>query len=401
MEQDTAVKKTNSDGWNVVRTIAIVRAISILGDELAIFALLLREKHNGGGAFAIAAIMAAGQLPLIFLAPLAGVVADRVPIRRLAPIVGALQAGFAALLVVKAPLWISLVLIALIGAGQAFTAPSWSATLPEIAGKDFMPRAMSLIQALYSLAALGGPAVAGIMVSQLGYVTPLIFDALTFALLALVPTFLTLPRHAREISRRTKGDLWSGLQIVRDDPAIRALAILGFSLNVTLGVFNVAELFFALNNLHASTFIYGIVGSTFAVGMLAGALVNKRRDVGPAQVSTNAIVGIWLVSFGIILTAFSWHWVFLIPTAALAGVGASTANAFFGALMLQIAPENSRGRVVAAVQGLSSAGQIISLALGGVIVSVIDPRYAILISGIACLVALVLFSPGVKRTANQ
>jgi hypothetical protein len=61
------MRKANPKGWNTVRVIAIARAVSIFGDELAVFSLLLREKHNGGGALAIAAIMAAGQFPLIFL----------------------------------------------------------------------------------------------------------------------------------------------------------------------------------------------------------------------------------------------------------------------------------------------------------------------------------------------
>ena len=92
------MRKANPMGWKTVRVIAISRAISLLGDELAIFALLLRVKHNGGGALSIAAIMAAGQLPLILLSPWAGTITDRVPVRRLAPIVSFAQAVFAALL---------------------------------------------------------------------------------------------------------------------------------------------------------------------------------------------------------------------------------------------------------------------------------------------------------------
>lgn len=387
--------KPNPKGWKTVRTIAISRAISLLGDELAIFALLLRVKHNGGGALSIAAIMAAGQLPLILLSPWAGTITDRVPVRRLAPIVSVVQAVFAALLAFNSPLVVSVLLICLIGVGQALSGPAWSATLPEIVGKEAMPRAMSLMQALYALAGIAGPAIAGLMVSKLGYVSPMLADAATFMLIALVPFFLTLPFHAREKGPRVRGDVWVGLQIVRKEPVIRALTILGFSLNVTVGMYSVGELFFVLNNLHATTFIYGLVGSTFAAGVLVAAVINERREVRQERLPANVIGGALMAGLGVFLTSLSWHWVLLFPTAALAGIGASTLNAYFFALMLQRAPDASRGRVTSAVQGVMSAGQIASFAIGGAVVSVIDPRIAILLSGLACLAMTGVLAPTV------
>lgn len=389
------MRAVNPPGWNTIRVIAISRAISLLGDELAIFALLLRVKHNGGGALSIAAIMAAGQLPLILLSPWAGTITDRVPVRRLAPIVTAVQAILAGLLAFNSPLAVSVLLIFLIGVGQSLSGPAWSATLPEIVGKDAMPRAMSFMQALYALAGIAGPAVAGLMVSTLGYVSPMIADAATFALITLVPMFLTLPFHARERGPRVRGDVWVGLQVVRNEPVIRALTILGFSLNVTVGMFSVGELFFVLNNLHATTFIYGLVGSTFAGGALLAAVINERREVSQERLPANVIAGALMAGLGVFLTSLSWHWALLFPTAALAGIGASTLNAYFFALMLQRAPDASRGRVTSAVQGVTSAGQIASFAIGGVVVSVIDPRIAILLSGLACLAMTGLLAPTV------
>ncbi|OIQ70913.1 enterobactin exporter EntS [mine drainage metagenome] len=375
----------------------------MVGDELAIFALLLREKHDGGGALSIAVILAAGHLPLILLSPWAGTIADRVPVRRLAPFVNVLQAVFALLLTINGPLYLSLGLIALIGAGQAFTAPAWSATVPEIVGIDALPRAMSLMQALYALAGIVGPGIAGLMVGRLGYVTPMIANSATFVVLAIVPAFLTLPFHARERGPRQSGEVWAGLQIVRTEPVIRAVMILGFSLNVAVGAFNVAELFFALDNLHATTFVFGLVASTFAAGSLVAAVVNERRDISQAQLPMNIIMGSLMGGCGVFLTALSWHWILLLPTAALTGVGFSTLNSYAVALILQRSPEASRGRVMSAVQGLSSVGQITSLALGGIVVSVIDPRIAILLSGSGALLVLALLSKGLigSSTRNQ
>ena len=166
-------------------------------------------------------------------------------------------------------------------------------------------------------------------------------------------------------------------------------------------MYSVGELFFALNNLHATMFIYGLVGSTFAAGALLAAVFNERREVSQERLPANIIAGALLAGFGVFLTGLSWHWALLFPTAALAGIGVSTLNAYFFALMLQRAPDASRGRVASAVQGVTSAGQIASFAIGGIVVSAVNPRIAILISGIACLVTTGAFTSTVLGATKR
>lgn len=394
------MRKANPRGWQTIRIIAIARAISILGDELAIFALLLRVKHNGGGAIAVAMILVAGQLPLILLSPWAGMLADRVPVRKLAPVINLIQAALAALLAFKQPLAVSLFLICLLGIGQAVVPAAWNATLPEITEKEEMPRAMSLMQALYALAGMAGPAVAGVMVSRFGYSTPMIANSISFLLIAAVPLFLTLPFHPRASGPRVRGDVWVGLGIVRKEPVIRALAILGFSLNVSVGMITVSELFFALDDLHATTYVYGLAGSTFAAFSLIAALINKRRTVTGKQLPMNIIIGAVVTSVGLILNGSSWHWLLLFPTMAIAGYGVSTVNAYYMALILQRSDETSRGRVLSAVTGVAVTGQISSLAIGGMVISIVDPRIVILISGAACFLVTIFLAPSLLAASN-
>jgi MFS family permease len=373
----------------------------MLGDELAIFALLLRVKHEGGGALSIALILAAGHLPLILLSPLAGTVADRVPVRKLAPIANVVQAGLALLLAFHAPLVVSMLLIGLLGAGQAFTAPAWTATLPEIVGKEAVPQAMSMAQALYSVAGLVGPGIAGLMVSKLGYVTPMITNAVTFLVLALVPLFLKLPFHARSREPRKSGDVWAGLQVVKSEPVIRALSIMFFCLVLALNALEVALIFFVLNTLHASQFIYGLIGSAFAAGGLVGAFVNQRRKVSQARLPANTVAGSLMCGGGVLLMGFAWHWALLIPAMALIGIGNSTINAYGFGLIMQRAPDESRGRVVSAVQALMSAATLLALVIGGLVVPVIGARKSILVDGAASLLVIAVLAPSLLRSAAQ
>lgn len=372
----------------------------MLGDEIAIFALLLRQKHQGGGALSIAVILAAGHLPLILLAPWAGTIADRFPVRRLAPPIALGQAGLAALLAFNTPFLISITLIGLLGVGQAFTAPAWSATLPEILAKDELPSAMSLMQAMYALAGLVGPGVAGLMVGKLGYVTPMLTNAGSFAVLALVPLFLVLPIQARHEGSRERRDVLAGLQFVRQDQVMRALVLLMFSLTVALNAFNVASLFFALDDLHASQFIYGLTASTFAGAGFVAAIINERRKVGEQQMPANVIGGSFVLGLGVLFMSFSWHWALLFPTSVMVGVGGSTVSAYGFAFILQRAPDESRARVIAAVQAAMSFGTLASLAIAGAFVPLIGARMAILSSGGASLLALAFFAPSLIRSVR-
>lgn len=388
-------------GWNTIRVIGAARALSILGDEFAIFALLLREKHHGGGAISIAVILATGHLPMMLLAPVAGTVADRVPVRRLAPVVGIAQGLFAALLAFNSSLGVSLVLLALIGAGQAFTAPAWLATLPEIIGKDALPRALSLMQALYSLAWLAGPGLAGLMVSNFGYATPMFINSLTFIVLAIVPFFLALPFHARDRGPRQRGDIWIGARVIRREPVIRATTFLLFTLTLTLNAFNVAALFFALDDLHATPFIFGLSASAFSGGALVAALVNERRDVKEIRIPFNIIVGALMLAGGVMLLGLSWHWAVLFPTSALAGVGSSTVTAYGHGFIVKHAPDQSRARVVSFVQALFAGATLVALAFAGFIIPIIGARSSILLSGATSLVALAVFAPGLSRSVTK
>src|ERR1700704_4462991 len=60
-----------------LRTAIWARAISLLGDEMALVALLLRTQAGGGGAWPVVALLMAGALPLVLLAPIVGRLVDR------------------------------------------------------------------------------------------------------------------------------------------------------------------------------------------------------------------------------------------------------------------------------------------------------------------------------------
>ena len=125
-----------------IRLLAILRGSSFLGDFVALVALYLRLAPTGH-AWAIAALAVAGSLPLVLLAPLAGHVVDKFPAKRLLIALGLLESVVCAGLGLWHGLSATLVLMALLSCGVAFSMPGYSALVPAIAGDEHIAQSQA------------------------------------------------------------------------------------------------------------------------------------------------------------------------------------------------------------------------------------------------------------------
>ncbi|MEO7260025.1 MAG: MFS transporter [Jatrophihabitantaceae bacterium] len=173
--------------WRVrdLRIVVIARAISLLGDELALVALLLRTQGEGNGAWPVVALFAGRRPPLVLLAPLVGPLVDRVDSRRLL-----LVSGCGQLACCLALAWLPgqpavLALVAALGAGQAVNSATWQALLPSIVGIDRLPAALGISQATSTVAGIAAPMIGGLLTGLYGAGVPLLLDAATLTAVAL------------------------------------------------------------------------------------------------------------------------------------------------------------------------------------------------------------------------
>jgi MFS family permease len=112
-------------------------------------------------------------LHFLLLSPFAGVVADRIPKRRLLQLTNlgmALPALVLGLLAVTgaAEIWHVYVLAFLLGTAAAFDAPARQSFVSEIVDKDDVTNAVGLNSASFNAARIVGPAVAGVLIAALG-----------------------------------------------------------------------------------------------------------------------------------------------------------------------------------------------------------------------------------------
>src|SRR4051794_18843375 len=159
------------------------KALSLLGDEIALVALLLHVHDLGAGARGVTLLLISAAVPTVLLAPWAGRLVDRVDSRTLLVGSAAAQAAVCTALAFAGPLWLVYLLVVALQAGQAVANPTWQALVPRIVGEPGVGRAIGATQALSTLAAVAGAPLGGLLSGAGGQRLPLLVDAASFLVL--------------------------------------------------------------------------------------------------------------------------------------------------------------------------------------------------------------------------
>ncbi|HEU5265870.1 MAG TPA: MFS transporter [Jatrophihabitans sp.] len=381
-----------------LRLVVGAKAVSLLGDEVATVALVLRLQASGAGAGAVAALLIANLAPIVLLTGVVGRLVDRHDNRRLLIASSAAQAAVCVVLAFVSSTPALLALVALLGAGQAVNGATWQAMLPSLVAPADLARAVSRSQAATTLAGVAAPALSGLLVGAYGASVPLLVDAATFLAVTAAAVALRtrrVPEPAADAARER-----GGLAIVWHHPLLRTTIVL-LGLFVLLGsMVNVAEVFLVRATLHASTLWYGLTGTGYALGVLAGALLAGRvRGAGAHArwfVAAAAGLGIGLVGMGLAPDVAA-----LLVICAGAGVANGVLNVCTGSLVMGTARPAERGRVGAVLGGVVSATQLAAYAVGGALAGAASPRAIFVGAGVLGLLAPLLAGAAVIRAAGQ
>ena len=380
---------------SVRRDLAVVatgRAASVVGDEIALITLLLWASARGHGPLAVAALVMAAALPQLVAAPVAGLLADRVPARRLVATVSVLQAlACLALVAAVATDVVGLVVVCVVALnlGQTVANPAWGALVPAFVPESGLSKALALLQTTTAAAALVGPVIGGVLVGTLGTSVALLVDAGSFAVLALAALVLRADRRPEPGAARGEGEVWAGVRLVAQVPVLRGVVILVVSTVLLLGAVNVAEVFLITQTLGASPLAYGLCGALFALGLMTGAWASGREMTvaTSARVLLAAMVG---MAVAIALLGLS-------PTVAVAalasffvGVGNGALNVLAQSIIVRSTPKEVLGRVFAVLQGGVGAGMLVATGLGGLLLALVDVRVLVTTSGLVTAVVVLV-----------
>jgi MFS family permease len=376
------------------------RTVSAVGDQLALFALLVHYAHSDMRWMigVLAFVNAAGP---VLLAPVTGLILDRVPNRRLLAWIGLMEAPVAVLLGVTHRTGVIIAAVALLGVGVSFTQPGYGALTTSFIPAERMAAVQSQMQLWAAGVAVAGPALAGLIYGAYGLSVPMFVNGASFLLVGLA-TFAV--RHDRRPERTdnesTRHEVLAGLAFLARDPLLRPVMLETTLFVFTLNLINVVEVVFVTRTLHASATAYGLVGGVFGVGMILGSLVAGRIPSGDRPQVLFLFLGALLIAVPFTIIGWLPSVAGLYPCMVLAGIGNGVANVAASTLFALRIPEELRGRGFAAVGMIFSGGTLSSLALGGALITSVAPRMIFHVSGLASIAAIVVMGPFALRAAQ-
>ena len=344
------------------RNLWFARVVSNLGDWfnlLASAALIARLTDSGA---AISLLFLVRFLPLFFMSPFAGVIADHFDRRKVLIATNLLRAvTVLSLLLVDRPerIWLLYVLTALQFVFSAVFTPAETALIPNVVDDDDLITANALDSLTWSTMLAFGAMLGGLAAAFFGVATAFVLDALSFLLSAWFVARVIVPDRAgiggeAAAAHDVRSSMFAyvaGLRYLWQEPVILGIALAKAGGSLAWGAINVVEIplaedvFPLLGN---GSLTLGILYAATGIGTGVGPLVMRARmgDSKPAQMRA-IMIGFGTLTLGIFGLALAPSLPWVLATTILRAVGSGAIWVFATVLLQQLLPDHVRGRVFA------------------------------------------------------
>ena len=332
--------------------------VSLTGDWFNLIASATLVAALTQSGVAVGGLFVVRMLSPFLVSPFAGVVADRYSRKRILISADLLRCVvvLAFVLVREAEhVWLIYVLTAVQSASQGFFFPAWNALLPDIASPQELGRANALSSATWSVMLAVGAALGGLVSGVVGVYPAFVIDAATFLLSALI--IWRMP-YRSSLAPAADQSIMAGLRQYVDGLAYLRRHLDTFSITLHKGMLGlliigfyqvvqvrIAEQHFPIGEGGSISLglIYVMSGIGSGIGPILGRNWARDRDrrlrlmiaLGYVCVMVGFLISSTLASFPVILLG-----------GLLRGVGGGLIWVLGTQLLLQIVPNDVRGRVL-------------------------------------------------------
>jgi MFS family permease len=311
-----------------------------------------------------------GLIPVVPIAFLGGLLADRVPRRRLILVtqIGLLaQAAVFGLLVVtgRITVWQIIVLDFVMGALYAIDQPARQAFLPELVSEESLANAIALNAAVFQISRVVGQAAAGLLIATIGAGSTILINAATFLAAILALILIRIRDVSHDVTQVSLGAALSGgiLALYRQPTLLGTI-----SLMITVGGLPLAIALmmpaFAQDVVQADAVGLGLLLAATAVGaVLSTFLVARIRTGRRGRALTVSSLSLPLFMIGFALSRSLLAACLLL---LFVGMLQSVLHAMSTTLVQVNVPDRVRGRVMS-VYGMLIIGvpKVTGVLIGG------------------------------------
>lgn len=325
--------------------------ISLIGTWMQTVAQGYLIYQLTGSSALLGLVSMLGSLPILLFTTVGGVVADRVPKRRLLVWTQSLSALLALILGILVStnlvqVWHVMVLATALGVVNAFDTPTRLAFVVELVGKRDLFNAIALNSSIFNAARIVGPAVAGLLIARTGLSAPFLINAASYIAVIAGLLAMRMPPFVREVAPEPPlRRLTEGLRYIKNDGAI--LTILMTLGSASILAFNYPALLpaFASQQLHQGAQGLGLLYSALGVGAISGALLLAAygHRLPRAKLFWSGAIAFALTQ---IIFAFSPNLIFAMIISVAMGLCMILFVADANTLVQTLVPDALRGRVM-------------------------------------------------------
>ena len=261
----------------IIARLSLIQLISYFGtwfSQVAIFSMLVAY---GADAMTIALTAAMAMLPAVVLAPMIGVIIDRIDFKKLMLslllIEITMTLGF--LLVNSlAYVWLLMILIFIRSAAASLLFSAEMALFPKIVQDDMLKNTNEIHSIIWSFTYAFGMAVGGVVTYYLGYHTAFVIDALLYSLAVVILLGLKLSLSPKKHTDSSWKMFTDGFGYIRSKRKILHLIVLHAAIGLTSFDALITLLAdFEYKTLIAVPLAIGLMNATRAVGLMIGPFI--------------------------------------------------------------------------------------------------------------------------------
>ena len=383
----------------------IGQCVSLMGNWMTTTAALWLVYQLSGDPWHVGLVGFANQIPVLILAPFAGVWVDRLDslrVVRFTQILSMLQSASLAVLALTGHMTVPL-LIALCLVQGVINALDWPArqalTYPLAGDPALLENVIVLNSIIFNIARLIGPAVAGLIIAATSPGVCFAVDAVTYLAVLLALAGVRIPaRTTRASQAHPLADLREGVRYALHHPTIRrvllmvpVIGLVGFAHSILAPVFT-GKIY------HGDARMFGFLLSATGIGArLAGLSLTLRSS--PAGLERIVALGAVIGGTGLVGMAFTTSFLSGLPCFAAAGAGGVLVMASSNTLLQASVDHDKRGRIMSLFTTGQSMFPVGSL-LTGAAASAFGAPVAIAVCGTICLTAAAIFHRSTPRTAG-
>jgi MFS family permease len=359
----------SNTGTNLQRTAQDWLVIAILTD---------------GNALSLGIIMALQYAPLVILAPVAGMICDKVSVKIILFITQITQGALATflgflILFGHVQMWNVQLFALCLGIISAFDSTARQVFVGELVGRDNIVNAVSLNSLSFNLGRILGPSLSGVLIAVIGVDWAFLINGMSFIFVIVSMTFIRRKRmFFKQRASKDDNNLLDVFRYIKARPRYVALFMILLMMSAFVFNFQIYLSKIVLDIFDNGSALYGLFVSLVSVGAVIGALAiaSRTKILLSSIIAFIAACGVFLI-LSATVTSIAAYGLVMIIIGLFMQMAATSSNSY-----AQLnSDEYIRGRVMSLVMAVFFGGTPLGALLVGFLSDTFGIRFSLIFAG--------------------